>query len=317
MDFVGTRNNNRCAHFHRIEVDSVGAVGIYQDEFATAKTNSSMLLRNVVIGQYDVIVGSSPNGYLVFFEDHGVAFAPWLKNCDYKHGMGYRTGSLPLPSSSKPMSLPILYSFRRCPYAMRARLALQEVKAVCELREIVLRDKPESMLAISSKGTVPVLLCPDGKVVDESLDIMLWAFKQVDSHLWLRPSLGSLSETLVLVERTEREFKGHLDKYKYAGKGKEDEALQHRGLASTFLMELESDLTKAPWLRGERKSLADVAIAPFVRQFANVDRGWFDSQPWPKLRNWLDVFLSSPEFASVMEKYKPWQLGDEPVLFPQ
>lgn len=214
------------------------------------------------------------------------------------------------------MSLPILYSFRRCPYAMRARLALREVRAVCELREIVLRDKPKSMLAISSKGTVPVLECPDGKVVDESLDIMLWALNLGGPHCWLRPSSGSLSDTLALIERTEADLKVHLDKYKYAGKGKEEEALEHRILASKFLMELEHDLVGSPWLRGATKSLADVAIAPFVRQFANVDRTWFDSQPWPKLRSWLDAFLASPEFAAIMEKYKPWQSGDEPLLFP-
>ena len=213
------------------------------------------------------------------------------------------------------MTRPVLYSFRRCPYAMRARLALQISRQDCEIREVVLRDKPSSLLEISPKGTVPVLVLPNGTVVDESLDVMLWALGKNDPESWLAPT-ASLDEMLPFIERTQTEFKSHLDRYKYTSRYEGAVASEHRSLASVFLMELEGRLHASPWLFGPRLSLADAAIAPFVRQFANTDRKWFDEQQWPALRSWLDDFLVSPLFGGIMDKLPQWQLGDEPTGFP-
>lgn len=212
---------------------------------------------------------------------------------------------------------PILYSFRRCPYAMRARLALQVTARSCELREVVLRDKPASMLSASPKGTVPVLLLGEGLVLEESLDIMLWTLKMDDPQSWLAPEKGSLDEMLALISRNDEEFKFHLDRYKYASRHEGAEANEHRGAASVFLGDLEARLAQSPWLFGKRPALADAALAPFVRQFANTDRAWFDRQPWPSLIAWLDDFLASPLLASVMSKYAQWQPGDETTVFPE
>lgn len=214
------------------------------------------------------------------------------------------------------MTTPILYSFRRCPYAMRARLALQVSQQRCEIREVVLRDKPPSLLAASPKGTVPVLIPSPDRVVDESLDVMLWALDKADPGRWLSPSSGTLDDMVRLVTRTESEFKTHLDRYKYASRYEGAVASEHRSSASVFLMELDGRLTDSPWLFGSRLSLADAGIAPFVRQFANTDRAWFDAQPWPSLRRWLDDFLASSLFKAIMDKLPQWQDGDEPKYFP-
>ncbi len=214
------------------------------------------------------------------------------------------------------MTRPVLYSFRRCPYAMRARLALQISRQECEIREVVLRDKPPSLLENSPKGTVPVLLLPNGGVVDESLDVMLWALGENDSDSWLSPPTASLKEMLTLIERTESEFKFHLDRYKYTNRHPGAVSAEHRGAASVFLMELEERLSESAWLFGNHLSLADAAIAPFVRQFANTDRNWFDGQNWPALRSWLDDFLASALFGAIMDKLAQWHLGDDPTGFP-
>ncbi len=199
---------------------------------------------------------------------------------------------------------------------MRARLALHATSTQCELREIVLRDKPESMLLLSPKGTVPVLQCADKQVIDESLDIMLWALRAVESHPWLSPEGGELADALQLIERAEAEFKCHLDKYKYVQAGQEEQSLVHRGLASDFLLELNERLGQGQWLFGGRKSLSDAALAPFVRQFANVDSDWFYAQPWEHLSQWLGEFVSSCDFVAIMKKIKVWQPSDPVLLFP-
>lgn len=218
-----------------------------------------------------------------------------------------------MPASAKPL----LYSFRRCPYAMRARLALQVAETGCELREVVLRDKPASMLAASPKGTVPVLIPPDAEVLEESLDIMLWALGQRDPQHWLAETELQREEALALIARNDDEFKHHLDRYKYQSRHEAEEPkVDHRAAASVFLQELNGRLARSPWLMGESLSLADAAIAPFVRQFANTDRSWFDAQPWPELVTWLDDFLGSSLLASVMEKYPQWRPGDAVTVFP-
>ncbi len=217
---------------------------------------------------------------------------------------------------------PVLYSFRRCPYAMRTRMALKVSGQQCELREIVLRDKPDEMLQASPKATVPVLVNPDGTVLEESLDIMQWTLGNNDPENWLKPTQGNLSGMLALIETLDGAFKQHLDRYKYATRytdendGKGVDPIEHRDSAMHVLMTLETRLASQPWLFGGQIALADVAIAPFVRQFANTDRAWFDAQPCPALHDWLNRFLESELFTSVMKKYKPWASGQPSVLFP-
>lgn len=238
---------------------------------------------------------------------------------------------------------PLLYSFRRCPYAIRARLALQVTQSECELREVVLRDKPPRMLSASPKGTVPVLVleqrsalegkvlegkalegnAPAGKVLEESLDIMLWCLRERDPGEWLGGDEEYVPEAIALIGRNDGEFKYNLDRYKYADRhpspdsDSPEDSLDHRELAAKFLRELDARLSKSPWLLGSRLSLADAALAPFVRQFANTDRSWFDAQPWPSLCAWLEDFLVSPLFLSVMGKYPQWHEGDQAKLFPE
>lgn len=222
-----------------------------------------------------------------------------------------------------PPGLPILYSFRRCPYAMRARLAIAASGQRVELREVVLRDKPPELLAASPKGTVPVLVDTDGRVLDQSLDIMRWALAENDPEQWLTPERGSLEEMLALIARFDDNnsgFKFHLDRYKYASRyaaddGKAADAQTHRAAASAYLDELEVRLTATVFLFGARPALADMAIAPFVRQFTIADPAWFEAQPWPRLRVWLAALLNSTLWDGVMQKYPPWRAGESGVVF--
>ena len=214
------------------------------------------------------------------------------------------------------MEWPILYSFRRCPYAMRARLALHVAGQQCELREVVLKDKPAHMLSISPKGTVPVLLLQNGTVMDESLDIMDWALAQQDPQDWLKPKGGRLEETKEWVARCDGEFKHHLDRTKYATRYEDVDPESHRKEAERFLYDLNQRLLEDDYLFGKHLTYGDVAIAPFVRQFAFIDRNRFDASPFPALRQWLDAFIDSALFAAVMKKATPWKEGDAPLLFP-
>jgi glutathione S-transferase len=213
------------------------------------------------------------------------------------------------------MTRPILYSFRRCPYAMRARLALRASGVVCELREIVLRDKAPEMLEASPKGTVPVLLA-EGQVIEESLDIMLWALGRSDPAIWLQPDGAKLDQALALIQTADRDFKDSLDRYKYANRFEPCTGVAARDNAAAFLCDLNTQLARTGHLYGKRISLPDMAIAPFIRQFANVDRAWFDAQTWPHLRAWLNRFLESDDFAAIMTKHPKWQAGDPVTLFP-
>jgi glutathione S-transferase len=215
--------------------------------------------------------------------------------------------------------LPILYSFRSCPYAMRARLALKASAQACELREVLLRDKPAALLAVSPKATVPVLVDTDGHVIEQSLDIMRWALERNDPEGWLQPATGTLDDMLVLVAQNDGAFKLHLDRYKYqqryADEPVVDTGLSHRDAGAAWLMQLEARLASTACLFGPRPALADMAIAPFVRQWAHVDLAWFATQPWPRLIAWLAAWESSDLLASVMEKYAPWQPGTAGVRF--
>lgn len=211
---------------------------------------------------------------------------------------------------------PVLYSFRRCPYAMRARLALAVSGQPCRLREVVLRDKPQAMLMASPKGTVPVLVDTDGRVIDESLDIMLWALRQNDPQRWLQPENESLSGALELVADCDRTFKFHLDRYKYPQRYEGLDPDEHWHAGIDWLVGLELRLGNAAGLSADRFTLSDAAIAPFVRQFARADLARFEGQNLPGVQRWLNAFLASDLFTGVMHKYAPWQEGAPDEPFP-
>ena len=187
---------------------------------------------------------------------------------------------------SDSMALPILYSFRRCPYAMRARMAIVRTTFEVEHREVILRDRPEHMMEISPIGTVPVMLLSDGTVIEESLEIMEYV------QSWdLSPKEREW------VNRNDDEFKFHLDRYKYPNRYEDVDKIEHREAASKFIRDLDSDIPKG--------NLSD-AIFPFIRQFANHDREWFDSQDWNNVHIWLEENLSSEEFKVCMTKHSQW-----------
>ena len=211
-------------------------------------------------------------------------------------------------------SLPYLYSFRRCPYAMRARLGLLFAELPVELREITLKNKPDQMLAISPKGTVPVLQLADGTVIEESAEIMMWALEQNDPQGLLDEKV--LSEANALIAQNDNEFKQWLDRYKYADRHPEMTQIEYRQKGEIFLQDLEALLTKNTYLLGNSMTVADIGIMPFVRQFAHVDRDIFYSLPYPKLQLWLQHWLEHPLFVQAMTKFQPWQEGDEVVVFP-
>jgi glutathione S-transferase len=204
---------------------------------------------------------------------------------------------------------PILYSFRRCPYAIRARLALQVSGLAYEHREVVLKNKPASMLALSPKGTVPVLWLPNatgGEVIDQSLDIMLWALRQHDPQGWL-PAATNEAEVLRWIAQNDGPFKQHLDRYKYPQRSGLTSGVADRDLGAQWLAQLNERLQQQAFLAGARWGLLDAALAPFVRQFAHTDPAWFADQPWPRLIGWLSDFENSPAFAQVMAKQPAWQ----------
>ena len=208
------------------------------------------------------------------------------------------------------LALPILYSFRRCPYAIRARLAIKVSNIKVQLREVILADKPKEMLACSSKGTVPVLQLADGTVIDESMDIMAWALTQHDPENWLPDSSARREEINCLIELNDTSFKQQLDYYKYSDRFPESTMQTYRQQAEGFLQQLEERLEQHLFLTGENPSLADMALLPFIRQFSNVDKTWFDQSPYIKLQVWLDSLLADRLFLEVMHKYSQWQPGN-------
>jgi glutathione S-transferase len=214
-----------------------------------------------------------------------------------------------------PDALPVLYSFRRCPYAMRARLGLAASGQTCELREVVLANKPPALLQASSKATVPVLVLAQGTVLDQSLDIMLWALQRNDPQHWLAQDDASMQNILQLVNQCDGVFKFHLDRYKYPARYGLLNGLEHRKAGAEFLGQLNAQLSTTRHLCSTHFGLADAAIAPFVRQFAHTDPRWFATQAWPALQPWLDAFEGSTAFQHVMQKYAPWAAGQPVVLF--
>jgi glutathione S-transferase len=201
---------------------------------------------------------------------------------------------------------PVLYSFRRCPYAIRGRMALVAANIKCELREVVLSDKPAEMLAISAKGTVPVLQLTEGQVIDESLDVMYWALQQSDPEHWLNVNED---ETQLLIKCNDGEFKQNLDRYKYFNRYPEHSQEYYRSQAEAFLLNLEEHLqiNKGAGLVDKKQSLADIAIFPFIRQFSRVDYDWFLNSPYVELKQWLSNIEESERFLNVMKKYKHWK----------
>ncbi len=214
-----------------------------------------------------------------------------------------------------PTDAPILYSFRRCPYAMRARMALLVSGIRCEMREIALSQKPEGMLAASPKGTVPVLVLKD-QVIDQSLDIMHWALNQSDPQNWSTRNTPFDEEALALVSECDEAFKRNLDRYKYPNRYDLPSGLEHREAGAVYLMQLNERLKHAPHLMGSAFTWVDAAIAPFVRQYARTDRDWFDAQNWPALKAWLENFENSEAYSTVMHRYKVWHQDAKPVAFP-
>jgi glutathione S-transferase len=213
---------------------------------------------------------------------------------------------------SIPHSLPVLYSFRRCPYAIRARMALRYAGISVETREIALRQKPAALLVISPKATVPVLQLPGGLVIDQSLDIMTWALGQCDPDGWL--TTGEPGDAMRWIALNDGPFKALLDRYKYPDRYPELSMAEHRDRAlDAFIHPLDERLCAAPQVLGPRISIADVAIFPFVRQFALVDKPWFDSQPLQGVQTWLNAWLASELFDLVMEKTGVWLEAGEAV----
>ena len=209
-------------------------------------------------------------------------------------------------------TLPVLYSFRRCPYAMRARLALHASGLAYEHREVVLKNKPAHMLALSPKGTVPVLwlrAAAGDQVLEQSLDIVLWALHQHDPLGWLPGTEAAMADALALIGHNDGPFKQQLDRYKYPNRSGLASGVADRDAAALWLHTLDARLRSQPFLTGDRFGLADAAIAPFVRQYAHTDPGWFAQQSWLALAAWLATFEASALFEAIMHKHAPWQDG--------
>lgn len=194
---------------------------------------------------------------------------------------------------------PLLYSYRRCPYAMRARMALKYAGVDVDIIEISLNNKPAHLLQVSPKGTVPVLVLPNGTVLEQSLEIMYWAVQQRDADGWLSADNVLTQE---LIAQNDGSFKQALDKYKYANRFPEYPAVVYREQGEVFLAKLEERLACGKYLLGDQLSLADIAIFPFIRQFSGVDNAWFEASPYAHLRAWRNQLAASKLFISIMEK---------------
>ncbi len=227
------------------------------------------------------------------------------------------------------MTLPVLYSLRNCPYAMRSRLAIFRSKQAVELRDVVLTDKPPQMIAASSKATVPILVLASSKVIDESLDVMLWALGESDPNNLLRTdsstnesvssnqTMGAikLEDIRNLVALFDREFIPCLDAYKCAKRYHESNLQECRQACEVYIQQLEQRLSSHAYLIDDEESMADIALLPFIRKFAKVERQWYQQSPYLNLRRWLNRYLQSAMFNKVMAKYPLWSLGQPVIKF--
>jgi glutathione S-transferase len=219
-------------------------------------------------------------------------------------------------SQSSP-NLPILYSLQHCPYAMRARLGILLAQQSVLVRAVVTKNKPAEMLELSPKGTVPILVIQQQKltIIDESLDIMLWALKLNDPQNVLQADDSSKLDTMLkLIRRNDKEFKPNLEVYKLAKRFHKESEVADRQICEVFVAELESKLHRSDYFMGDQASLADYALLPFVRQFARVDRKWYLQSPYPRLRDWLNRHLQMPLFTKAMAKYPLWLDSRESFL---
>ncbi|WP_207385823.1 glutathione S-transferase [Legionella bozemanae] len=208
--------------------------------------------------------------------------------------------SYKLNNGLNSVDAPILYTFRRCPYAIRARMALVYSKIKVEQREVELKNKPQEMLLASPKGTVPVLILENGHVIDESIDIMIWALTQFDPEGWL--SIGQKDKWHELIRLNDIKFKPILDNYKYPQKSEKKDPLYYREEAQEYLYKLNSLLIRNHFLLANHINIADIALFPFIRQFYMVDPQWFAQSDYKSLHAWLQFFLDSELFLTVMKK---------------
>ena len=213
------------------------------------------------------------------------------------------------------MRYPILYSFKRCPYAMRSRMALKLADIRCEIREVRLNNKPNQMLDASPKGTVPVLILKD-KIIDESIDIINWVLFKVDIFKGnLEQDKYNLTEELICI--FDEKFKHHLDRYKYSNRYKDVNLEFHRSECKKILLDLENLISHTKWFFGDKLNKLDIAILPFIRQYRIADPDWFDSQiDIYKVKKVLSNFLGSKLFTDIMQNYEVWEEGSELVYFP-
>ena len=211
--------------------------------------------------------------------------------------------------------IPILFSFRRCPYAMRARIAIKLCSLECEIREINLKLKNKEFLELSPKGTVPVLVLPDNKIFEESMDIIHWAISNNDPYNLKLKNLEIYNKDMDLISIFDNEFKYHLDRYKYNSRYKGINKEEHKYKARDLLVNLNNSLKEKQWLNGENISISDISILPFIRQYRIADIKWFDEKlELPNINRWLDKFLNSKIFNNVMKKYKIWETTDQKIF---
>ncbi len=217
--------------------------------------------------------------------------------------------------------MPILYSFRRCPYAIRARYTLALLDCVVSLREVDLKSKPMALTSLGGRATVPQMLDEQGKRYPESLDIMFWALKQTAKKeliesLWPSSSVKQ-AKVSTWISYNDNRFKHWLDRYKYADRYPDGTEFDYRQRAEVFIKRLNKRLNQRKYLLGDDMSLADIAIFPFIRQFSNVDKDWFENSEYDSLKLWLDCFVSDEFFTEViMKKLASWQNGQLDILFP-
>ncbi len=215
----------------------------------------------------------------------------------------------------KMIKLPILYTFIRCPYAIRARFALKYAGLSCFLREIDLKNKAAELLRISPKGTVPVLQLPDGEIIDESLKIILWALGQNDPQGLLKLSEEESKKSAEIIEFNDRIFVKNIHKYKYSNLYSNESFEENKKIIYNEFYKLESFLVVNKFLVSNKMSIADIAIFPFIRQVAQVDQEEFEKLGYKNLQKWLGYFLSHPLFELIMKKYPLWSANQEEIVF--